>query len=185
MKVDEVKLNQEKMQELLDPKRKPGRVRKVEQAVLLPRRCAITGRHSDRYFIDLGVDTGDFMGQVYICADIAEDIARIAGYIPPDALRDAYDSNVELAQMAIELYEENKKLKEILNGLGALGVDSPDVSELLRNALGEAEQGLGSEDLKRESDVRETEESGSDEQSDEQGMGNLPNISFTSSAPAI
>lgn len=177
--------NEEKMKAMLEPHHH-GRVRTVERPNLQPRRCAITGRHQDRYFIDLGIDTGDFMGQVYICADIAENIAKLAGFVPRQELEDAYNSNMELAGLALEALAAYEKVKETLDGLVQLDSNSSsdNLSERIRTLATEATEQGNNENVVEDSGAGTSEDTRPDQQSSKQGLADLPSFS-RSSHPAI
>lgn len=167
--------NEERLRTLLDPPAKSGRVRIVERPHLLPRRCAITGRYQDDFFIDLGIDTSDFMGQIYLSAAIVANIAKISGFVRRDEYIAQLESNANLSADAISLLEENQQLKETLNELVSIlgNDDSPYLADRVRAFGKRITNEVAKNDALKSSRERETTESGPDEQSPKQELGNI------------
>jgi hypothetical protein len=185
-KLDEVLTNEQTLHALIDPPARSGRIRIVERPHLQPRRCAITGRFQDNFFIDLGIDTGDFMGQVYLCSDIAGEIAKISGFVPKEDYIASLELNQSLAADAIELLNRNTELESSLNELLNLRGESVDseLVERIRNLLDKVPSEIPDQhviEFTREGTEPELRSSKSD---DEQGMVNIFKFSG-SGTPAV
>lgn len=179
-------LNQQKLEKLLEPPARSGRVRIVETPALLPRKCAVTGRYKDDYFIDLGFDTGDFFGQAYICSGIVEEIVKITGYVKADAYREQLESNIELSRDAMTLLEENKRIKDLLNEYLVSSAHSinDDLAERIRDLDNSFTEQAATADSREVVRGRENEKPRFNKSSGKQGLANVSSLKL-SGAPTI
>lgn len=173
--------NQEKLEKLLEPPTRSGRLKLVERPPQPPRKCAVTGRWEDDYFIDLGVDTQEFMGQIYLCAAIVGEIAKIAGYVPKADYIEQIKANEELIVSALELSSRNQELEKLLNDLVPVrgGNDMSDVIERIGTLASEQKSSKSAAIAKGVIAGSKQGKAGFAQQGGKQGFPNISGSIFT------
>jgi hypothetical protein len=170
--IEDKRTNADILRTLLDPPKRRGRIRIVERPHLQPRRCAITGRHSGNLFLDLGFDTGDFMGQVYLHEDIGLEICKLLNHIPKDEYIEQLKINAELIEIAIELQRRTTELEIELDRLRSLPNSSTDpqrISDISSRISDESKRVAPTAD----NSTGALREKGSNKQDSEQGLANI------------
>lgn len=165
-------------------KRRAGIMSRVERPNLPPRKCAITGRSRDEFFIDLGIDMEKLsmelkdrtqIGHLYLSAAACAEIAKISGFVPREEYLAQVANNTTLINDCKALLDESAAYKGLLNDVLAIRGDlsSDDIIERMRSL-----DATFSHESRREDALKTLREGTGEndkpsESSDEQGLADV------------
>ncbi len=164
-------------------KHRAGIMMRIDRPTLPPRRCAVTGRFKDDFFIDLGIDIDSLckdldrtqIGHLYLSKAACAELAKISGFVPRSEYLAQCSQTMSLISDCKRLMEESAAYKGLLNDVLTIRSDpsADDIAERMRS-IDAATQSLkeSTDNVEAFGEGTSTERE-SAESSDEQGLANV------------